>query len=78
MSEQKNDSASLLCGDSLASPATTEPLPKEEPCEWCDGMGADVDAEAVQTGAHSVSWVGSITRCNHCNGSGVKTQVEDK
>lgn len=41
-------------------------------CAWCDGGGADVDAEPVQTGAHSTSWVGSISKCQSCGGTGLK------
>lgn len=44
----------------------------DEPCPWCDGMGADVDAEPIQTGAHSVSWVGSMSQCKQCDGTGRK------
>lgn len=45
----------------------------DEPCAWCDGMGADVDAEPIQTGAHSVSWVGSMSKCTQCGGTGLQS-----
>lgn len=58
------------CGCSGYAPAQEPETPRMERCQSCDGMGADVDAEQIQTGAHSSSWVGSITKCVSCDGTG--------